>query len=59
MALGTLRSDPMSMSPDGRRVMSIKIDSEKNVDKAMAQAMTITGGWLIGWSGILLALALV
>ena len=37
--------------------MSIRIQSE--VTSGIAEAVSITGGWLLGWSGVLLILALV
>jgi len=37
--------------------MSIKIESEQPVE--IETAVTIAGGWLIGWSGMLLLLAFV
>jgi hypothetical protein len=37
--------------------MSIKLESKETVETAVA--MKIAGGWLAGWSGILLLLAFI
>jgi hypothetical protein len=40
-----------------RRVMKTLFDNESSAE--VTKAMSITGGWLLGWTGILLLLVLV